>query len=462
MNWTVANMLEATQGSLLQGSLDQPVAGICTDSRRVQAQEVFVPLVGERFDGHAFLAGAVAKGVGAVIVQADRVAGALPPQVAVIAVADTLYALGELARYWRLRHPIPMVGITGSNGKTSTKEMLARVLEQHLCVLKNQGNFNNLIGVPLTLLELQSHHQVAVVEMGINLPGEMARLAAIVQPTVALITNIHSAHLQGLQSPDAILQEKGRLWRALPPEGLAVINIDDERLRNLASTLTARKLTYSMQDGPADVHVTGAVHLDAGGSRFTVSLGGERYDVALPVLGLHQAQNGVAAAAVAYGLGVGGSVIAAGLAGHLPVSQRMQLQRLADGTLLVDDTYNANPTSMVAAVQAVAAVRRDRPLVVVLGEMRELGETSAEMHRQVGRQIGVLGLDRLITLGDLAANICAGAREVGMADGLCRHAQSHAEVVAQLRKNWPKEAWILVKGSRGMRMEKVVEGIMVP
>jgi UDP-N-acetylmuramoyl-tripeptide--D-alanyl-D-alanine ligase len=301
-----------------------------------------------------------------------------------------------------------------------------------------------------------------VVEMGINLPGEMARLVEIVQPTVALITNIHSAHLEGLQSPDAILQEKGRLWRALPPEGLAVINTDDERLRRLASTLTARQLTYSMQDGPADVHVTGAVHLDAGGSRFTLSLGGERLEVALPVLGLHQAQNGVAAAAVAYGLGVRGSVIAEGLAGHLPVSQRMQLQRLADGTLLVDDTYNANPASMVAAVQAVAAVRRDRPLVVVLGEMRELGETSAELHRHVGQQIGALGLDQLITLGDLAANICAGAREAGMANGHCRHVQSHEEVITQLRKHWPKGAWILVKGSRGMRMEKVVEGIMAP
>jgi UDP-N-acetylmuramoyl-tripeptide--D-alanyl-D-alanine ligase len=462
MNWTVANVLEATRGSLLQGSLEQPVAGISTDSRRVQPQDAFVPLVGEHFDGHAFLAGAVAKGVGAVIVEADRVAGALPPQVAVIAVADTLYALGDLARYWRMRHRLPVVGITGSNGKTSTKEMLARILGQHLCVLKNQGNFNNLVGVPLTLLELRAHHQIAVVEMGINVPGEMARLAEIVQPEVGLITNIQSAHLEGLQSPDAILQEKAELWRALPSEGLAVINSDDHRLRNLAPALSARKLTYSTQDASADVHVTGAVRLDASGSRFTLSLGGERFEVALPVLGLHQAQNGVAAAAVAYGLGVAGSVIAAGLAGHLAVSQRMQLQPLADGTLLVNDTYNANPTSMVAAVQAIAAVHQDRPLVVVLGEMRELGETSAELHRQVGRQIGALGLDRLITLGDLAENIGEGAREAGMASGLCRHARSHEEAIAQLRKNWPRGAWILVKGSRGMRMEQVVEGIMAP
>jgi UDP-N-acetylmuramoyl-tripeptide--D-alanyl-D-alanine ligase len=460
MNWTIATLLDATRGRLLQGELELPVLRINTDSRQAQTGDAFVPLVGETFDGHDFIAGAVARGVTAVLLQADRAIPAIPHGTAVIAVPDTLRALGNLARAWRLQHRVSVVGITGSNGKTSTKEMLTRILEQSLSVLKNRGNFNNLVGVPLTLLELQPHHGVAVVEMGINVPGEMAQLVDIARPDVGLITNIQPAHLEGLRSPDDILLEKGRLWQTLPSEGLAVINRDDERLCALAQTLTVRKLSYSMRDASAEVHVVGAVHLDAGGSRFRLALGEELVEITLPVLGIHQAQNGVAAAAVAYGLGVTGAAIAAGLALHQPVSQRMQVYQLADGTNLVNDTYNANPMSMVAALQAVAAVRRERPIVAVLGEMRELGSSSAELHRQVGRQIGELGLERLITLGDLATEIGWGAQEVGMPPSACHHVASHTEAIALLKENWPKGAWIVVKGSRGMRMEKVVEGIL--
>jgi UDP-N-acetylmuramoyl-tripeptide--D-alanyl-D-alanine ligase len=460
MNWTIATMLDATRGRLLQGGLELPVMRINTDSRQAQPGDAFVPLVGETFDGHDFIAGAVARGVTVVLIQADRAIPAIPHETAVIAVPDTLRALGDLARAWRLQHRIPVVGVTGSNGKTSTKEMLTRILEQNLRVLKNRGNFNNLVGVPLTLLELRSHHGVAVVEMGINVPGEMAQLVDIVRPDVGLITNIQPAHLEGLRSPEDILREKGRLWQALSTEGLAVINVDDERLRTLAQTLTARQLSYSMRDASADVQVVGAVHLDAGGSRFRLMLSGEVVEISLPVLGIHQAQNGVAAAAIAHGLGVTGPAIAAGLAQHQPVSQRMQVHQLADGTNLVNDTYNATPVSMVAALQAVAAVRRERPVVAVLGEMRELGSGSAALHRQVGRQIGELGLERLITLGDLATEIGRGAQEAGMSPSDCHHAESHTEAIALLKENWPEGAWIVVKGSRGMRMEKVVEGIL--
>jgi UDP-N-acetylmuramoyl-tripeptide--D-alanyl-D-alanine ligase len=460
MNWTIATMLDATRGRLLQGGLNLPVLRINTDSRQAQPGDAFVPLVGETFDGHDFIAGAVARGVSAVLIQADRAIPAIPHETAVIAVPDTLRALGDLARAWRLQHRIPVVGVTGSNGKTSTKEMLTRILEQNLSVLKNRGNFNNLVGVPLTLLELQSHHGVAVVEMGINVPGEMAQLVDIVRPDVGLITNIQPAHLEGLRSPEDILREKGRLWQALPTEGLAVINVDDERLRTLAQTLSARQLSYSMRDSAADVQVVGAMHLDAAGSRFRLMLSGEVVEITLPVLGIHQAQNAVAAAAIAHGLGVTGAAIAAGLAQHQPVSQRMQVHQLADGTNLVNDTYNANPMSMVAALQAVAAVRRERPVVAVLGEMRELGPGSAALHRQVGRQVGELGLERLITLGDLAMEIGRGAQEAGMSPRDCHHAENHTEAIALLKESWPKGAWIVVKGSRGMRMEKVVEGIL--
>ncbi|HBD07497.1 MAG TPA: UDP-N-acetylmuramoyl-tripeptide--D-alanyl-D-alanine ligase [Syntrophobacteraceae bacterium] len=462
MSWTVARILEASEGQLLQGNPAQPVADISTDSRRIQSGDAFVPLIGDRFDGHDFLDVVVNRGVSVVLVQRDRMAWAAPSHVTVVLVEDTLRALGRLARYWRLRHPIPVVGITGSNGKTSTKEMLTSILQQNLNVLKNPGNLNNLVGAPLTLLQLQPIHDAAVVEMGINMPGEMARLVEIVHPDVGLITNIQPAHLEGLISPDTILAEKGLLWQGLAAGGLAVVNRDDERLKAFAQNLSCRQLSYSLSDPVAEVHVRGEVFLHDHGSDFQLDLEGNLVEVTLPVLGRHQVHNAVAAAAVAYGIGQPVDTIVEGLAQHHPVSQRMQIRHLADGTRIIDDTYNANPRSVLAAVQTLAAVHDDRPWMVVLGEMRELGETSAALHRKLGQRIGPLGMDRLFTLGGLAEHIATGAKETGLAPDRCYHGADHDDIVVRLKSHWVPGAWILVKGSRGMTMEKIVEGIMAP
>jgi UDP-N-acetylmuramoyl-tripeptide--D-alanyl-D-alanine ligase len=462
MSWTVAKILEASEGQLLQGNSAEPVAHISTDSRRIQAGDAFIPLIGERFDGHDFLDAVVSSGASAVLVQRDRASWVAPPHVAVVQVDDTLRALGHLARYWRHRHPIPVIGITGSNGKTSTKEMLTKILQQNLNVLRSPGNLNNLVGAPLTLLQLDPFHHAAVVEMGINVPGEMARLVEIVHPDVGLITNIQPAHLEGLTSPDAILAEKGLLWQGLAAGGLAVVNRDDQRLRDFAQSLGCRQLSYSVTDPVAEVHVRGEVFLHDHGSDFQLSLDGQTVDVTLPVLGRHHVCNAVAAAAVAYGIGQPLVTIAQGLAEHRPVNQRMQVHHMADGTRIIDDTYNANPRSVLAAVQTVAAIHDDRPWVVVLGEMRELGESSAALHRKVGQRIASLGMDQLITLGGMAAHIGEGAKEAGLVADRCYHAADHADIVVRLRNHWIPGAWILIKGSRGMTMEKVVEGILKP
>jgi UDP-N-acetylmuramoyl-tripeptide--D-alanyl-D-alanine ligase len=340
--------------------------------------------------------------------------------------------------------------------------MLTKILQQNLNVLRSPGNLNNLVGAPLTLLQLDPFHHAAVVEMGINVPGEMARLVEIVHPDVGLITNIQPAHLEGLTSPDAILAEKGLLWQGLAPGGLAVVNRDDQRLRDFAQSLGCRQLSYSVTDPVAEVHVRGEVFLHDHGSDFQLSLDGQTVDVTLPVLGRHHVCNAVAAAAVAYGIGQPLETIAQGLAEHRPVNQRMQVHHMADGTRIIDDTYNANPRSVLAAVQTVAAIHDDRPWVVVLGEMRELGESSAALHRKVGQRIASLGMDQLITLGGLAAHIGEGAKEAGMAADRCYHAAAHADIVDRLRNQWIPGAWILIKGSRGMTMEKVVEGILKP
>lgn len=461
MQWTVAKIADAVCGRLVAGSPDTPVRSISTDTRSLQKSDCFLALAGERFDGHEFIPAAVEKGAGALVVASGRgAAAARAGAVAVVEVPDTLYALGELARSYRAKYSIPVAGVTGSNGKTSTKELLASILGQHNRVLKNQGNLNNLIGVPLTLLTMDSSHQAAVIEMGINAPGEMARLAEIAAPTVGLITNVHPAHLEGLRSLDRILEEKSKLWQALGPDGIAIVNLDDQRLKGHSKSLAVRKVTCSVRDPDAQVRVVGKIESDENSTRFLIILGEEIIPAQLPTVGIHYVRNALVAAAAAWAMGTPGEAITAGFAAYRPVGQRMQIRHLEDGRVLVDDTYNANPESMFAAVRAVLSVCRGNPCVAVLGEMRELGPDSASLHRELGRRIGTLGLKGLITLGELAGEIGEGAVESGMKSETCRHAGSHDQVVSWLQEAKIDGSWILVKGSRGMTMERVVEGML--
>lgn len=461
MQWTVGKLIEASGGRLLQGNPQAPVGGFSTDTRSLLPGDCFVALSGENHDGHRFVAAALEKGAGAVIVARERPhCDFSTTQACVIEVADTLHALGELARYVRRQHRIPVVGITGSNGKTSTKEMLAGILGRNRRVLKNKGNFNNLIGVPLTLLSLDSHHQAAIVEMGINVPGEMARLLEITSPTVGLVTNVHPAHLEGLQSMENILGEKGRLLSSLGPDDLAVVNLDDDRLARLSKTLRARTVTYSLKDPDAQVKLSGDVQITGELSVFRMLLGDHEVSIRLPVLGLHQVQNALASAAAAWGMGESPETIGTALSMHQPVRQRMQVHHLADGRTLIDDSYNANPRSMLAAVRTALSCSHGAPVLAVLGEMRELGPGSAALHHEVGREIGGLGLRWLVTLGEKAVEIARGAVEAGMEPSACFHAQSHGEAVSWIADHVLERGWIVVKGSRGMRMEHIVEGIL--
>ncbi len=446
----------------MKGTREKTLKGISTDTRLIEPGCCFVALVGDRHDAHDFIPDALAKGASAILASRPLSELQIPSDadIAVVQAPDTLFALGELARYWRSLHSIPIVGITGSNGKTSTKEMVASILGQNLHVLKNQGNFNNLIGAPLTLLKLNAAHQAAVIEMGINIPGEMERLAHICRPTAGLITNIHPAHLEGLESLDKVLEEKGKLWETLDGDDLAVVNHDDERLKAFAKTIKARKIAYSLGSSAADVQLVGNVEMEEGASSFHLRFGEKVVPVRIPVLGLHQVQNAAAAAAAAWGIGVEPEVIAAGLSNHQPVRQRMQMRPFNDGCVLVDDTYNANPSSMTAAVRAIMAASGSRPVAAVLGEMRELGPQSASLHREVGEQIAALGVSRLATMGEMGRELSAAARDAGMSPSHIHHALTHEEATAWLLEHLPQKAWVLVKGSRSMTMERVVEGIL--
>ncbi|MCU0587854.1 MAG: UDP-N-acetylmuramoyl-tripeptide--D-alanyl-D-alanine ligase [Syntrophobacteraceae bacterium] len=461
--WNVARIVEATGGTLIQGDPSGQVRSIATDSRKVGPGDCFLALRGERHDAHDFVSQTLAAGARSVVVSEVRAAWGMKESgisAAIIQVEETLHALGELARFHRRRFDIPVVGIGGSNGKTSTKEMVASILSRTRRVLKNPGNLNNLVGAPLTLLELTEDHQAAVIEMGINVPGEMARLSAIVGPTVGLLTNIHPAHLEGLGSLDDVLAEKGKLLQSLGPDGVAVVNWDDPRLRGLAKRLGCRVIRFGTGGEPVEVRLMGRVSMEDGLSVFEMGLGSEGVAIRLPVLGMHQVQNALAAAAVAWALGDPPPVIAAGLESHRPVRQRMELHRLGRGRVLVDDTYNANPRSMISAVQTAREAAPGARLIVVLGDMRELGPESRALHREVGLRIGAMGIQRLVTLGDLSTEIDAGAREGGLAPSRCAHAGSHEEAVERVTDSLVDGAWVVVKGSRGMTMEKVVTGIL--
>jgi UDP-N-acetylmuramoyl-tripeptide--D-alanyl-D-alanine ligase len=288
----------------------------------------------------------------------------------------------------------------------------------------------------------------------------MGRLAEIVRPTVGLVTNIHPAHLEGLGSLDEVLAEKGKLFASLGSDDLAVINDDDEKLRVLAGRLQCRMIRFGAGSPSVEVGLRSRVVVEDGQSSFDLGLGSDTVRICLPVLGMHQVQNALAAAAVAWGLGETAETISRGLGGHQPVRQRMEVRRLPRGMVLIDDTYNANPRSMIAAVRSAREAAPNAPLIVILGDMRELGPESSAMHHDVGVQIGGLGMSRLITLGELSRAIGVGARRAGMAESACFHVSTHAEAVGKACESLVRDAWIVVKGSRGMTMEKVVAGIL--
>ncbi|UCG10939.1 MAG: UDP-N-acetylmuramoyl-tripeptide--D-alanyl-D-alanine ligase [Deltaproteobacteria bacterium] len=460
--WTLNMVLEATEGRLLGHEIEQPIGGISTDSRRLNPGDLFVALKGEHFDGHRFITQAITGGATAVVIaldRADRVdLGKL--QIPVVGVTDTLRAFGDLARYWRRRYRIPAVAITGSNGKTTTKEMVATIVSRTRKVLKNQGTFNNLIGLPLTLFQLDRTHQAAVLELGMNQPGEIARLAEILRPDLGLITNIQPAHLAGLGTLEGIQAAKGELFAGMPSSATIVVNRDDPRVVALASTFSGRQVGYSATGNLAEVVLDRVVGMDANGSRFLLKLGRGTQEIQLPMIGRHQLNNAVAAAAVAWSLGIPGNTIAEALLSFQPVEKRMQVLTLPGDIWVINDSYNANPGSMIAALETLNHLKQEARAVAILGDMLELGDESAALHREVGRVVAKQGTDHLMAMGERAVDLLAGAVESGMSDECITRGNTHADLALQVHRFASSGDWVLVKGSRKMQMEKVVEHLI--
>jgi UDP-N-acetylmuramoyl-tripeptide--D-alanyl-D-alanine ligase len=443
---TLGDAATAMRGAL--AGADRAFGAVCTDSRVVTAGALFFAIKGERFDAVRFVPEALAAGAAAAVVPADAALGAGGP---LIRVEDTRRALGELAAAWRSRFELPVVGITGSNGKTTVKDMVAAVLRAGCAqadeVLATEGNLNNDIGLPLTLLQLRAHHRYAVVEMGMNHAGEIRYLTGLARPDVALVTNAGTAHIGMLGSREAIAHAKGEIYEGLAAEGCAVINADDAYAPLWRSQNAHRRVLDFGLDGAAAVTGRYAGHALESEIEVTTPGGSARFRLQAP--GEHNARNAVAAAATAYALGVPAAQIGAGLSAFRPPKGRLQRHAGKRGAALIDDTYNANLESALAAVSVLARMPGKR--VLVLGDMGELGAESAHAHAAVGAAARAAGIEQLYTLGIAAEGA---AKAFGAP---ARHFQRIEDLLQSLEPELQAGTTVLVKGSRFMQMERVVQ-----
>jgi UDP-N-acetylmuramoyl-tripeptide--D-alanyl-D-alanine ligase len=439
----------AVGGSIIGACV--PFVRVTTDTRALAPGDLFVALRGERFDGHDFVAQAMAAGAAAAIVERTR-AASLPGNL--IAVDDPLRSLGVLARYWRARFAIPIAAVAGSNGKTTTKEMIASIFRAAVgsdATAATPGNFNNAIGLPLALLALRPVHRLAVFEIGMNHRGETRELAQVAQPTIAVITNAQREHQEFMRSVDEVAAEHADLMRALPRDGVAVVNADDPRAdvwRGAARGRDARVLDFGL-DAAASVAARHVSHDEGGALDLVTPLGNAR--VILHVPGRHMARNALAAVAAAIGAGVSLTAIVQGLEAFRPVRGRLATSTTPAGMRVIDDTYNANPDSVRAAIDVLAT--RPAPRVLILGDMGEVGTEGPDFHREIGRYAKQAGIERLLGAGvqarESVAAFGAGAEHFDDVEAL------EARAVASV----PADATVLVKGSRFMRMERVVAAL---
>jgi len=449
-------LIPGLSGQVIQGDLAVKAIGVSTDTRTLKAGDLFIALKGSRFDGHDHVRRAFEKGAAAVLVSELIPPGILPAEKLVIQVKDTLSALGDLASLWRRKFPVTLIGISGSNGKTTTKEMLAAILEQEGPTLKNPGNLNNWIGLPLSLFSLNEGHRFAVMEMGINHSGEIARLCQIARPSVGMLTNIGPAHLEGLGTLSAVARAKGELFEALEPDHWAVVNGDDARIRDLARTCKARKITFGLKT-EAQVRADRLSITDRG-VRFRILFQGEE-EIFLPIQGAHNISNALGAAATALAIGLSLKRVRQGLENFQPPDHRLQIKKGILGVRLIDDTYNANPASMKAALKVFQSLRQETRGGLVLGDMLELGNQSTEAHREIGRMIGEIGVDYLLCLGPLSEEMLTEAKSGNRAPQMAFWASDHQKAIDLLRGIIRQGDWVLVKGSHGLDMESIVRAL---
>ncbi len=438
----VAQAAAALQAQYSDGEAE--FLGCSTDSRSCQREQLFVALEGPHHDGHKHVSEAGRRGAAAVLVSRP-VESSLPT----IRVTDTLQALGRLAGVWRDRFDLPVIGVTGSNGKTTVKEMLASILRGAATVLATRGNLNNEIGLPLTLMELNSDHRLAVIEMGANHPGEIARLARLARPHIGVITQCAPAHLEGFGSIEGVAKAKGELLENLDADGTAIINADDAFAPLWRRLAGSRRCLEFAIDHPAEVRAEW--RQEARGSRIEMATPAGRIEVNLALPGRHNVANAAAATAAAIAAGATPEAIVGGLEAMGPVPGRLELKSIGDDICIIDDTYNANPASLQAGLDVLAGFPGRHWLV--LGDMAELGDDAPDYHRQVAALVRDYRVDRLLTIGELSR-----LTTISFGEGAHHHASMDA-LVASLGESLEPHTTVLVKGSRSMGMERVVAAL---
>lgn len=454
---TLRQLLEAVNGTLLGDfdDLEAEAAQVSTDSRSIEPGCLFIPLEGERFDGHSFINAALDAGAAGCLTARER--ESYLPGKFYIKVRSTQRALWELARYYKRLFPIPFIAITGSVGKTTTKDMTAAVLGARFCVHKTEGNFNNDIGVPLTLLKLEKGHEVCVVEMGMDHAGEIDCLGRLVEPDMALITNIGDAHIENMGSRENIFKAKCEIFPYLKKDGLAVLNGDDPLLSTLRGTLPQRTVFVGSEQGldyaACDLSSDGAGHLSC-----RVKTPRSQFEADIPALGSHMIYPTLMAAAVGEALGMAPDEIVRGIGAFLPTKMRMNVLRCKGDIVILNDAYNANPQSMRAAAAVLGDAGQKRRKVAVVGDMKELGPGSEQFHRAVGGYFAQSGADRLIAVGDMARFMAEGAKAAGLDQSDYFPTLDAAKNA--LSREVRAGVTILVKASRSMAFEKIVDFLL--
>lgn len=455
MAWSTAEVLQATGGRIVAATAASTFDSVSTDSRRLEPGALFVALTGPNHDGHRHVASALSRGARAAVVRA------IPADVAperCIVVADPLIALQQLATWTRRRVAPQVIAITGSNGKTTTKEMAAAICERaafappRVGVLKTTANENNLIGLPLTLLRLTGSEAVAVLEMGMNAPGEIARLVEIAEPDVGVVTNVGPVHLEGVGGTIAgVAAAKGEMFAGMRPDRTIAINLDDAWVVRIGASFPGRRIGFG-RGGEVTAQAIADFGLDGVG--FDLVVAGRSVKVRLRIPGIHSVSNALAAAAVTYAIGVDLDAIARGLNEFSPPPKRIQIIRLKNGTTVLNDSYNANPASVDAALAVLA--RQPGRSIAVLGDMLELGPQSRSLHEAVGQSAGHHRVGLLITVGAQAGAIAEGARASEMAADAVYACADPAEAAAVVIRHWRAGDTILVKGSRGPATDELV------
>lgn len=456
---TLGEVAEAANGTLINGSPDSEVTGVSTDTRSLRSGDLFFALKGEHSDGHAYIGRALESGAGGLIVSDES---ALPDGLdkPVVRVQDVLWSLGDLAAYYRSKFDVRVIGITGSVGKTTTKEMLSAILERRWKVLKNEMNYNNEIGVPLTLFQLDSGHEAVVLEMAMRGLGEIRRLAEIARPQVGVITNVGISHIERLGSQGAIADAKSELLQELPPDGLAVLNAEDGYYPVMRDRFDGRVISFGSCKGADVVGARISQSKDGRCQCVIMKDGSGAIEVSMPVIGYYNVYNALAAAAAALGMGFDLYAIKDGLENFTQPAMRMELTKSRQGFTVLNDAYNASPASVFAALKTLQALAGYDRKIVVLGDMLELGDYGPKAHKDIGSAVANSGVSKLVAVGQLAVGIVEGARNAGFPETDVDWYPDSTSAASAVRSQVKDGDAVLVKGSRAIKMEEIVRVLL--